>query len=158
MILVIRGTYSIIEIQVAGQSTQIVHDAINTEVIAVGSKLANITSGGCLLVQRYLTHTVDSVVGSIFYLRHTVLGTLHHQTATEDTTEVGTLQRVQIATGIARYHTIFRPIGRIRLAIVSNNLNTTIIAFCAFKQYQQLIERNVSTWRVSGILLVYALL
>ena len=48
-----------------------------------------------MFVQRYLTHTVDSIYGLIAHIGHTVDGSLQHQTATKHTTEVGTLNGIQ---------------------------------------------------------------
>ena len=79
------------EVHIAGQRTEVVHDTIDTKVVAMFLVLvvAGIsTTHRCLLVQRHLTHTVDGVVGVVHRLRHTVLGTHHHHTATKDTTEV----------------------------------------------------------------------
>ena len=103
-ISIVSTTNRVLEIDITRQGTKEVDDFVDAEVVAMllVLSIASITGTyGNLLVQRYLTYTVDGVVGVIHYLRHTVLSTLHHHTAAEDTTEVGTLDGVHRATGIA---------------------------------------------------------
>ena len=79
------------EVHIAGQRTEIVHHAIDAEVVAVLLILVVVgisSTHRCLLVQRDLTHTVDGVVGIVHCLGHTVLGTHHHHTTTKDAAEV----------------------------------------------------------------------
>ena len=99
------------EIDITGQGAKVVHDIVDTEVVAViiSSRIALVEE---LLVQRHLTHTVDGVVGIVCNLRHTVLGALHHHTATEHTAEVSTLDGVHRTAGIDWQHTILLPICR----------------------------------------------
>ena len=108
---VVSDTHCFMEINITGQGTKIVHDIIDTEVVAV---IISTRNGFIeeLLVQRHLTHTVDGVVGIVCNLRHTVLGALHHHTATEHTAEVSTLDGVHRTAGIDRQHTVFFPICR----------------------------------------------
>ena len=101
------------EVEVTGQCSKVVHHAVDTEIVAV--EATNGIRGGDrhLFVERHLTHTIDRIFGVIHYLWHTVLGTLHHHTATEHATEVGTLDSIQDTTGIDGAHTILFPISRI---------------------------------------------
>ena len=62
-----------------------------------------------LLVERHLAYTVDGIVGVVHNLRHTVLSTLHHHAASKHSAEVGALDGVHQASGIARAHTVFFP-------------------------------------------------
>ena len=80
-----------------------------------------------LLVQRNLTDTVDGIVVIIDHLGHTVLCTLQYHTATEDTREVGTLQRVQETSGIDGTYTILFPVKWIRYPLIFSILNDKII-------------------------------
>ena len=70
-----------------------------------------------LLVERHLTHTVDGVVGVVGLLRHTVLCSLHHHAASEDTAEVGTLDTVHQATCIDGQHSALFPIASSRIRL-----------------------------------------
>ena len=70
-----------------------------------------------LLVERYLTHTVDGVVSMVHYLRHTVLSTLHHHAATEDTAEVGTLDGIHQTSCIDRQYSVLLPVTRSRIGV-----------------------------------------
>ena len=53
-------------------------------------------------VERQLIHTVNRVVGIVYCRGHAVLSTAQHDAATEDTTEVGTLDGVHDTPGIER--------------------------------------------------------
>ena len=70
-----------------------------------------------LLIERYLTHTIDGVVGVINNLWHTVLSTLHHHAATEHTAEVSTLDGIHQTTCIDRQDTILFPITGFRIGV-----------------------------------------
>ena len=90
-----------LEVHIAGQGSQVVHDTVNTKVVAVHLVVSiSIACGRIHLVQRYLTYTVDGVVGIVHFLWHTVLGTLHHHATTEHSAEVGTLDGVHDTAGI----------------------------------------------------------
>ena len=115
--LTIRGSYRFIEVDVAGEGTHAVHHAVDTEVVAMFH--VDISSDNTVhLIQRHLTHTVHGVVGLIGHARHTVLSTLHHQSATEDTAEVSTLNGIHQTTCIDRAEAPQLPIGTILILIV----------------------------------------
>ena len=114
--MVVGGTYYaylVAEVDVAGQRTEVVHDVVDAEVVAVDGVGRRGISGDDrpLLVERHLAHTVDGVVGVVHLLGHTVLGTLHHHAAAEHATEVGTLDGVHQTTGIDGQHTALLPVG-----------------------------------------------
>ena len=140
------------EIDIAGQGTEEVHDAVDAKVVAMHTILdvADISRANRLhLVQRYLTYTVDGVVGVVDDFGHTVLGALHHHTATEDTAEVGTLDGVHRATGIARKHTVLFPVGAIRRSIgVEHRIIRIPVNIHALKDRQHLIGCNGGTYSV----------
>ena len=69
------------------------------------------------LVQRHLTDAVDSVVGVVGHIRHTVLSTLHHHAAAEDTAEVGTLDAVHQTACIDGQYTALLPVAGIRIGL-----------------------------------------
>ena len=102
---VVGDTLCCMEIDITGQGTKIVHDIIDTEVVAVIISSRIILIEG-LLIQRHLTDTVDSIVSVVYNLRNTVLCTLHHHTTAEHTAEVGTLDGIHRTTGIDWQHTI----------------------------------------------------
>ena len=142
---VIGDADSIVEIDIAGESTEEVHDAVDTEVVAMFLVLliARITRAyRDLLIQRHLTHTVDGVVGVVNGLRHTVLSTLHHHAAAEDAAEVSALHGVHRTAGIARADTVLYPIFRIGFAIVLDH------PLYAIKDGQHLIGRDGGTYSV----------
>ena len=95
---------------VTGQIAQIVHQTIDTKVVAMQGIVASvwilITIGRCsdrsLLVERQLTDTVDGIVDVFAHLSHTILGALQHHARAEHATEVGTLDGVQQTSGIDR--------------------------------------------------------
>ena len=119
-----------IERDVTGQGTEVVHDAVDTEIVAVHDVVSiRIASGRIHLVQRYLTDTVDGVVGVVYYLRHTVLSTLHHHTAAKDTAEVSTLDGIHDTSGIDGYDTIFLPNGRVGHLFATNGDKHAVISY-----------------------------
>ena len=142
------------EQHITGQGTKIVHITIDTEVVAVKGIVTRIASYTCFLVQRNLAHTVDGVVGIVHHFRHTVPGTLHHHTATKDTTEVSTLDGVHDTTSIDRYHTILLPVAWVGHFLARNGHNNTITG-CATRKYRisiwfrkqchQFVHRQVGT-------------
>ena len=109
LVSIVCDTHCFLEIDITGQCTKVVHDIIDTEVVAVIISSRIILIEG-LLIQRHLTDTVDSIVSVVCYFRHTVLSTLHHHTTAEHTAEVGTLDGIHRTTGIDWQHTIFLPI------------------------------------------------
>ena len=71
------------------------------------------------------------------------MGALHHHTATEDTAEVGTLDGVHRATGIARKHTVLFPVGAIRRSIgVEHRIVRIAVNIHALKDRQHFIGCN----------------
>ena len=100
-------------------------------------------SYGLFLVERHLTHTVDGVVGVIHNLRHTVLCSLHHHTATKDTAEVCTLNGVHQTTGIDRNDTVLFPIEFVRIFLARCRIskkNIDISDLDTFKHSQQVVD------------------
>ena len=102
----IGSANGIIKVHIAGQSTKVIHIAVDAKIVAV--HLIN----ACLVrflhfVQRNLTHTVDGIELAVFLVRHTVTRALHHHTTTEDTTEVGTLDGIHDTACIGGNHTFF---------------------------------------------------
>ena len=154
------------EVYVAGQRTQIVHDVIDAEVIAMNgfvgvSKIIRTLAFrelscfcfailqrqvffnlGVLLVERYLTHTVDGVVGVIDNLRHTVLRPLHHHTATEHAAEVSTLDGIHQTTGIDRQHTVLLPVTSFRVCVNRAVSLKEVRVRRTFKQRVDIISRQ----------------
>ena len=63
------------------------------------------------LVERYFFHTVDGVLGIVHDIGYTVLCAIKHDTATEHTAEIGTLDGVQHTTGRERTFTVDIPFG-----------------------------------------------
>ena len=112
LVLGVCDTYGV-ECDIAGEVAEVVHDAVDTEVVAVQHIfLGRIVAALCLrAVQGHLAHTVDGVVGVVGFLGHAVAGTLEHHTAAPDTHEVGTLHGVQQTSGIERAEAGFLPIG-----------------------------------------------
>ena len=134
----------IVEMLVAGQATEEIHNVVNTEVIAMNGFVdINKTfvkdiiilsflfficcfhhwygtfglirvNNRVLLVERHLTDTVNGIVGMIHDFWYTVLSTLHHHTRTKHTAEVSTLDGVHRTTGIDGTYTVLLPILRIR--------------------------------------------
>ena len=111
------------KVHITGQCSQIVHNIINTEIVAVnlivGVKIK------ALLVQRQFTDTVDGIFRSISHICHTVLGTLQHQATAEHTAEVGSLNGVQQSAGINRTESIlfpFCPFSQTFLRISGNRI------------------------------------
>ncbi len=100
-------SYVIIEIYIAGKCPQVVHIAVDTEVVAVVS----------FLVQRYLTNTVDGIFDAVRFGKHTVVCSLHYHTAAPYTAEVGTLKGVQHTSGVCGSFAKFFPIGGTRLTV-----------------------------------------
>ena len=99
-------------LHVAGQVAEVVHHAVDAEVIAVdGIFCIGVAGGGWLLVQRQLAHAVDGVLGVVGLLGHTVKGTLQHQSATEDAHEVGPLDGVQQSAGPDGAEALLHPVG-----------------------------------------------
>ena len=84
--------------------TQIVHNTIDTEIVAMFRLVARgfygfTRNNRILLVQWQLTDTVDRINGwttwTIIICGHTVFGTLQYQTTTEHATQISTLNGVQ---------------------------------------------------------------
>ena len=90
---------------VAGQSAQIVYRAVYTEVVAVAA--ANAVHD----VERHFAHAVDGIEIGGLLLGHTVAGALHHHAAAPDAGEVGALEGVHGASGVAAAHTGLNPVG-----------------------------------------------
>ena len=127
-----------IEEHVAGQCAEEVYVVVYAEVVSVFFVFLSsfyafvILDDRFFFVERNLSHTVDGVVGVVYNLRHAVLCSLHHHSATKHSTEVGTLYGVHDASCIARAYTVFHPVGRVGLAIGTQYV-------CAFKSHLQLI-------------------
>ena len=84
-------------------------------------------------------------------LWHTVLCTLHHHTATKDSTEVCTLQGVHRTAGIDRDNTVLLPISRIRIFLTRfwiSQKDIYITDLDTFKQRQQVIDGQRRSLRV----------
>ena len=112
---------------ITGQVTQVVHYAVNTEIITMNLRVA--IRCKTLLVQRQLTHTVDGIFRGISDISHTVLSTLKHQTTTKHTTEVGTLDGVQQTTGIDGAESILFPFCPFCLTLIRISRNRIILFF-----------------------------
>ena len=140
------NTY-IVEMLVTGQGTEVIHNVVNTEVIAVNGFVDILITfvediiilsflfficcflhwhgtfglirgnNRVLLVERHLTDTVNGIVGMIHDFWYTVLSTLHHHTRTKHTAEVSTLDGVHRTTGIDGTNTVLLPIIMIRYSI-----------------------------------------
>ena len=108
-IATIGYTY-IVELHIAGQITQVVHLAIDTEVVAV---LAVGIIPRSALIERQFSHTVQGVTSIVHLLRHTVAGSLQHNTAAEDSCHITTLNRVQQTTSIEGTESHFIKISQI---------------------------------------------
>ena len=150
LVAVVCYTYASVEIHIAGQSTEIVHQAIDTEVVAM-VVCGTLYTTYCifLLVERNLTHTVDGVSLIVNDFRHTVLGTLHHHATAEHTTEISTLDGVHRTTGIYGTYTVLLPINWI--------WNNTIITshehgFLSCKQCKDLVRSQCRCFAVVIIL------
>ena len=153
---VVGGAHTLIEAHVAGQCTEVVHNVVDAEVVAVLVALRpyGIAGSGHCLVERHLAHTVDGVVGEVHGFRHTVLGTLHHHAAAEDTAEVGTLDAVHQSAGIARAHTVLLPICRVGnpLAGGIGDDKVDIAVLDTFEQREEVVGSNRRGFRtVVGI-------
>ena len=103
-------------------------------------------------VERHFAHTVDGIVGLVLKIDHTVTGALHHHSAAKDAAEIGTLDGVHDAAGIARHHTVLNPILRLGLEIRPND------GRLIFEQHQQLVLGQGGTWFIGGALVVGTLL
>ena len=115
--------FSLSEMDIASQCSKIIYDIIDTKIVTMNSLLqiciiifaCSTLSQVCvndraLLIERHLTHTIKGIVCVIDNLRHTVLSSLHHHTATKHTTEIGALYGVHDTSSIDGTYTILFPI------------------------------------------------
>ena len=90
---------------IAGEVAQIVHHAVDAEIVAV------YVSRRCRdLLKRQLTHTVDGKVSLVLHLSHTVTCSLKHHAASNHANEVGTLQSVEQSACVNRAYSGFFPV------------------------------------------------
>ena len=108
------------EEHVAGEVTQVVHDTVDTEVVSVGGIIA--INRRLLLVKRQFSHTVDGIACVVGLLRHTVAGTLEHDTTTPDGCHVATLDGVQQTTGVDRAEAELIKVSHVGRAIFTDEL------------------------------------
>ena len=105
------GGAHVVHQHVAGHVAQIVHQAVDAEVVAmllVG--IVCFTGRRHHLHQRQLAHAVDGVACVVHDVGHAVAGSLQHHARAIDTDEVGTLQSVQQSAGIDGAHAVELPI------------------------------------------------
>ena len=118
----VRCTY-VVHTYVAGQVAQIVHRAIDTEIIAVSFVgIVGLTGRRVDLHQRELTYAVDGVAVVVEYRSHTVASALQHHTTSEHAHEVGALDSVQQTSGIDRTETVLIPVGTVVYILLAHSL------------------------------------
>ena len=146
IVTIVGLTHCRLKVYIAGQRTEIVHNAIDTEVVAMVVFCSFwICLSAFLLVQRHLPHTVDGIFRVVDNLRHTVLCTLHHHTASKHTTEVCTLDCVHRSSGIDGTYTILLPIVCVDVTIFIDDI------WLILEQCQNIITRQRrSFWMVSA--------
>ena len=93
---------------VRGNGSQQVYHIVDTEVVTMDFRRI---VRRFALVERYFFHTVDGILGIVHDIGYTVLCAIKHDTATEHTAEIGTLDGVQHTTGRERTFTVDIPFG-----------------------------------------------